>query len=568
MAVNEYYNEDLAQYARGSSKLDGAYFLYCQPDIMNTPKGEYYLARKIFLEEGRYTVKAYGDDIARIKIENQQVLYASSESLGRNPYDTNLPPAEGTFRINQRGSVRLDAFYHEVPDGTPSWIIFSIYDETGALVYASRSEYWKCGGLPIDDDQLDEDGGKDPLSDDRLLLPIWLPLPNWKEGIVERLKWLTWVGYSESNAEQRVANRRFPRREFDVDFLTQDYRRAVMEMGVAAVGQAEWLMPLWMNRVRLDSDAVVGTTTVFADTFLRQFRPGDVVVLRGEQFFDYELSIINEMDDEHLVLTRPLRKTWAAGTWLYPVRVARITQDTSLTWHSSSVGETQVRFLQQEHERQEIDISQFPRHPQDGLPVLGLSNNWREAPTGGYQHHVHTTDYEIGKQIYFDVGGQAQQSLQYSWLTQRREGLDEMRSVLYYLRGKQNLVWIKTLTDDIRVVEQIDSEQGEMTIARIGYSQYAGDDQGIRKHIAIELWSGEILYNRVVSARGRGLNTEVLSLADTLTKDYLPEQIKRVCFISHARLSSDDLEIQHYTDIMGARDITMPFTLIENLRRV
>lgn len=571
MAVNEYYgpggqsNSNYGgsdQYTLGSAKLSGAYFLFCQDDIAHAPVGEYYLARLMFLEAGQYTFKAFGDDIIRIEINGQQVLYQESA------YRTYEDPAEGTITLTERGAVRVDVYYTQVPDNTPSWAIFAIYDEDGTAVYVSRAEYWVCGGLPIDDDDLDPEGGEDPKSDTRLQLPLWLNEPNWENGMIETLEWKTWIGTSESSAEQRVAQRRFPRRSIEANFRGLDFKHSLLQQALVAAGRYQMLVPLWMYRTRLTQELTAQSTSVFGDFRFRQFVAGEIILLRNpEDFYDYELATLNEASDGELITTTPLQKAWPKHTYILPVRVFRIVDEASLTARSSRAVDATVRFEQDTIERQTVDISAFPLHPLDGLPVLGIDNNWRETPSLGYRRDVFAFDNEIGRPAYFDVGGQSQFAVNWMYSTYGRAELNFLRSLLYYFRGRLRICWVPSLTDDITVVETVRPLEGEVGVQRFGYAQYGAVDQDIRKNIVFVMKDGTIIFNQVVSSRTRG-DVEYLTLADNLTQAYEPEDFLRVIFISRARLNSDSLEIKHHTDADGAQETALPFLQIDNLRQV
>lgn len=571
MAVNEFYGPGGSttgryaelgtnQMALGSAKLSGAYYIFGQDDWAHAPTGEYYLARLMFLEAGRYTVRAYGDDVIGLSVNGDQVFYKESA------YRTYEDPAEGNFEITERGQARFDLYYTQVPDDTPSWAIFAVYDEDGTAVYVTRGAYWTYGGLPPDDEDLDPEGGEDPKSDNRLQLPLWLNEPNWENGILEGLAWSTWLGTSESGAEQRVGQRRFPRRWLETSFRGIEFKQSLLQQALAAAGRYQFLVPLWMYQTRVTAALGVQTTTIEGDFRFRQFAAGEIVVLRDpDDFFNYEMAVLNEANDFDLVTTTPLQKAWPRGTRIAPVRIFRIIDEPMLSSRSSAVVDGTIRFTQDTIERQTVDISMFPLHPLDQLPIVGLEHNWRETPQMAYQRNVYEFDNMMGRPSYFDVGGQSKFTVNWMLSTYGRAELNFARSLLYYFRGRQRLCWIINLTDDIKVVETVNPLDGEVAVQRFGYAQYGAVDQGIRKNIVFFMKDGSTIVNQVVSSRARG-DIEYLALADNLEQPYEPRDFQRVTFMSRARLNSDSIEIQHHTDADGAQEIALPYLQIDNLR--
>ncbi|AGF89702.1 hypothetical protein SP099_00290, partial [Salmonella phage FSL SP-099] len=72
--------------------------------------------------------------------------------------------------------------------------------------------------------------------DVRLTYPVFLPLPNWKDGVTERIEWQTDVMISESGAEQRRPIRLHPRRSFEATFLRWEEKRTLLDTTIAGVG--------------------------------------------------------------------------------------------------------------------------------------------------------------------------------------------------------------------------------------------------------------------------------------------------------------------------------------------
>lgn len=408
----------------------------------------------------------------------------------------------------------------------------------------------------------------DVAIDSRLELPVWLEPPNWATGLLEANAWQTWIGVSESMAEQRVAQRRFPRRTWDIPFRGFGYRQSLIQQMLVSAGRRQWLLPLFPYRSRLAEPAAEGSRQLLGDFTLRQYVVDELVLIRDpEDFYRYEIGILSAVSDAQVSLVEGLQFEWAADAEIYPLRVCRVIDDARATLRSAQVLDVTVRFEQDTIERQEIDVSDWERHPLDGYPILGIQNNWREDPTIQYQRDVDVLDNQQGRPHYYDVGGQSTLSTIWRVMTRGRQELNDLRSMQYYLRGQQNLVWLSTLSDDIEVVEQVVPADGEIVIRRVGLAQYGADKQEVRRDIIFDMVDGERIYGRMVSARTDG-NTERIILADNLEVPYLPSDFKRVNFLVKARLATDRVEIKHYADADGAQETALPFLLLDNPRMV
>ena len=120
--------------------------------------------------------------------------------------------------------------------------------------------------------------------------PVWTFSPNWGNGVLERLEWLTDVLASQSGAEQRRCLRMSPRREFEASFLLTGNERANFDISTFMAGGIEWYIPIWHEVVMLSTVLNSGSNTLPIDPANREFRIGDYVLLLGADAFTYEIE--------------------------------------------------------------------------------------------------------------------------------------------------------------------------------------------------------------------------------------------------------------------------------------
>lgn len=582
MAINQYtgaggrtgdpYGES-DQFTLASQNTDGAALIYGQDNINVAPAGSYYMARMLFFEAGEHRIEAYGCDGVEIRVDDVTVVLRGDAS------QTYEPPATAVFNISRRNAFRLDAIYRKayprdeegnLVDGydRSGWVAFVIYDPRGAAVYHSNDEFWVWGRNPVPDDELSYGGGLDPNADDRLLLPAWVNQPNWEDGILETLEWKTWIGESESGAEQRAAQRRSPRRMIEARFTSWAQGQAAIHNAMLAAGRHKQLVPLWMHRARTTEDLPEQAVTIKADYRLREFKAGGLAIIRDpEELFVYEVVVIETLSDTEMSITIPLQREWPRGSVVEPLRVCRILDDPTLSQRTSMAVDGSVRFTQEEPETQRKDVSIYPTHPIDGLPILGLDNNWREDSAFGFQRPVYEFDNQAGVPVFFDVSNQSKRTINYRLLSRGRSDLDRLKSLLAYLSGRRNIAWLPTLADEVEVIETIDPDVAEVVVKKAGLTLYGASLQDTRRHIMFEMANGEVLFNQLISTRARP-NAEVMVLADNFSEPYAPEDFAAIRFLSHARLAKDTIELQHHTDSDGVREVALPFVLLSNLREV
>lgn len=401
--------------------------------------------------------------------------------------------------------------------------------------------------------------------DPRLSLPVWLQPPNWESGLLENWEFKTWVCTSEAEVEQRVSQRRFPRRTLDVPYRGFGIRSTLLQNLMAINGKQEWLMPLWMHKAKLTESVAEGAVTLKGDFRAKRFAAGELVLIRGVDLFDFFVAVIEDSQDAAITVAQPMEKAWPKGCVLHPLRVFVAVDQASATARSGNAVDVTIRFEQRTPERHIPSFGSMPTHPVDGLPVVNLKNNWREEPSIQFSRQVFELDNQQAPPHYFDVGGQSALTSSWRLMTRGRDDLAEFISLLYYMRGRQNLVWLPTHTEDIRVIEQVIPEQGELVVARAGYAQYGVTGQDIRRDVVFFMRDGTLLFNRIVSARVVG-DVERLVLADNLEQAYQPADFKRIAYVSHARLDTDSIEIQHHADSDGNQEVALPFRSFVNRR--
>lgn len=389
--------------------------------------------------------------------------------------------------------------------------------------------------------------------------PVWSIRPNWREGVLERLEWLTDVMVSSVGAEQRRALRLSPRRYIEITVNPTKNERSFLDLTLHNMGSDDWLFPLWWDQGKLVADVEAGDARVEFDNTYREFLTGGVALIYKDTFTWEVISIVGQ-DDEGLDLDVVLDSDWPEGTKVYPLRLARLPVDTSLSALTSTVGESVLMF-------QVIQANDFVETiPDDmvfeGRPVLLSPPNRSTEITTDHLRLSSDRDNNTGLPYRVDPADRAFQVQAHSWTKNGRQAQAEFRAFLYWLRGRQRSLWLPSFNQDFVTARSSNLASTNLDIQKVGYT-YAGGGQPIPGR-------DRVLINGVTPARITALGApqaageERLRVGAGLTAAVasgVPGS-----FLSPARLNQDAVELMHHTDSDGALECGLTFQTFKDSR--
>lgn len=530
------------------TNLSGAYDLYVQDVYAAAEARTYYMAKWIRLPADDYRFRYYVDDRGTVSLDKQKLMDLEMGNGG--VYET-------PFNVKANGVYRFDITYEEAPNNSPAFVAYAIFNSKNELVEVSRADGWIGDLVPIPDSAL---GPKPPYNNDnRLSYPVFLVEPNWKTPVLERLEWLTDVLTSESGAEQRRKLRQVPRRSIEAAFIAHGSKRAAIDNYITGVGTTNGLVPLWYDKSIITSKSVAGSVDLFADIAYRDFNPNDVVIIRhAGGLFDYELNIVAELKSNgQMVLAYGLQKDAEPHDSVTPVRVARMLDMPNGTNHTDRVREYSIRFDTTERAAHRAQFTGLPIYSRTNLPVLTWVPNFKESQSLTFERQMFMLDNQISNAYVRDPGGQAYTGLQGTYQVYGRENMAAAKDVLYQLAGRLKEIHVPSGQDDIVLTRDVNGPQGALIAERTGYQQFGTFRQNVRRDILIELYDGTRLFNTIISARVVG-DEEWLFLSETVNS--IPrDAIRRISYMSRARLDTDAIEITRLTDSDGASQIPLVF---------
>lgn len=531
-----------AAIASYSKALDGAWMLYAQDDILSAPANtQFYMAKWIVVSGGEYAIKGFADDSGIMKIDG--VVVANLRM------DTTFPQTTVTLTA---GVHRLDLYYTNVPANTPAYIAYAFYRGSNSVPeFVSTPDDWFVS------DEGDPDIGEEPNPTPAMNLPVWLPRPNWADGVTESLEWLTDVLSSESGAEQRRKLRRFPRRTVEAQFLRADNDRQIIDISLAGIGRNEVLLPLFWDKQTVVVKAAKGDLKidgVFANRW--EFQAGKLALLRRAETFDFEVVAIASVQDDSLTLAYQLKNDWDCCCEIYPLSRARLLDSASAEARTRRVAGYQLRWELLDYLNIEQSWGDTPINTKSGLHVMtGLKHNWRESMQFELDRAVYLHDNSTGVSIVTDVGKNSDQQMRVNITLNGREEHHEFMKLLYAMSGQHQLFQMPTLMDELTLVADIDAAQGALAVKQTGYSMFGAVTQNIRQWVMVELNNGTRYFSRIISTRVLA-GVEYLFLEQTFG-NIKRSAVKIICWCPVSRLGSDSVDITHHTDIEGVSEVVL-----------
>jgi hypothetical protein len=394
---------------------------------------------------------------------------------------------------------------------------------------------------------------------DDIDLPVWTVRPNWRNGILERLSWLTDVLASTLGPEQRRALRLSPRRQFEMTFNPFKQARSYFDLFLHRLGSNEFMVPLFHDRGRLTAGIAGGATAVPIDTTYREFEAGGLAVIIGDDPFTFnKLEVTAVAADELTVALGGVTQAWGEGVAVYPLRRSRLSQESHFAALTSRVGESTLEF----------ELNQANDIADEGVwadlyaddPILLTPPNRREAIDLDYIRNSLLLDNDHGLRHLLDDADRAFNVQVHNMMMRGRAEHWAFRQLLYRLRGQQSSIWIPTFNEDIVLSRDRLAADALLDVQKIGYGYVGGEISG-RRHLLIN----GIVGAEITDTQADPSNSEErLTLAAALGTD-LPAGTT-ASFMDIARLNSDTVEIMHHTDTDGTAESNLSFRTFLNER--
>lgn len=383
-------------------------------------------------------------------------------------------------------------------------------------------------------------------------LQAWALPPDWGQSVDEEIAWLTDVQQSVDGSETRIPLRGAPRRTWEFGVIEGRTERRILEHTLYDWTARTWALPMWTDVSWLAAPVALGAITLPVDPTDLDYRAGGLVMLwSGVQ--QYELVEVDTLAVGQINLVRPTQQAWPAGTRAYPVRTAYLTDAPAIARKNDRVITTRARFASAEP----CDWPAVaPAAMYLGYPVLEDRPHERDDPTLSMGRQIVITDGDVGLVDIDDISNRPWPLQSHAWLLQGRRDRAAHRSLLAWLQGRAQVLWLPSWADDVELLEPAAGTTLTVAWASISRSLRA---QAGRRQLRIELRNGTVLYRQVTSAAELDAARETLVITPTLGMTIDPLQVLQISWMTLSRLASDRVSISHMHDVAGLANVRTSF---------
>ncbi|AAQ63347.1 tail assembly protein [Burkholderia phage BcepNazgul] len=391
-------------------------------------------------------------------------------------------------------------------------------------------------------------------------LPVWSSATEWSGGVLEALEWATSVQQSNMAAEQRRSLRISPRRFFETSVLVIDAERTRLNAALTAGGGTSWNVPLPWDLNPLTASAQVGDTVVYVeDTTTSELKKGGLVFFRGRTSFDYEVRLIADMTATTITLDQGLVQAWPKGTKLLPIQEAMLTDQPQMTRKADRAAVYAINW-------QVTETNDYPEAAWTdiyrGYPVFRLRPDDTSDLTVQYSRLLDVLDSGYGIPKRGDTAGIQLYAQQFAFFAHGRQQNADLRGLLYALRGRVTPFWLPSHAADMQLAKPIQSGDTTITIKRSGLADFFSTLPDGQQDIILDPRRSTVpaMYRRVLGVTlDQTTGNEIVTVDAAFTQAVFASDLKRVSFMTLARLNQDRVEINHMTDTKGVSSAVVTF---------
>ncbi len=403
-------------------------------------------------------------------------------------------------------------------------------------------------GPPVIDDRLSwvfDNGDFAEMRITGIRVSSWWVRADWSYPVTERLEWFTSVAKSPYGVEQRRSLRLAPRRTFRLKSIANRKQRRYLELLIAEAGGRNWAVPVWPQTQFSAGPITSGALTIYVDTTYYDFAVGGLLMVGGDDPWDFEVLEIKTIQPTYVTLARPTTKPWPSGTRIVPGKISRMKEQVMMHRLTDEAVSMEVYFEQ-------VEVADWPAiMPADtylSKPVYYARPEESEDLTNQAQRLLAMVETNTGIPRVTDTAGHSFKALGHRWQVYGRQAQASLRSFFYALGGKWKSVWVPTHYNDLQIVANMEATTSYLEIEWCGYTRTGALSNSGTRDIMMTLRDGTRKYFRIMQAEEISNGNERLILNAAAGQPIKVSDVDRISFMNIMRLDQDYIEFSHTTD--------------------
>lgn len=376
---------------------------------------------------------------------------------------------------------------------------------------------------------------------------LWPFEPDWASPINEFLEWKTNILKSFNGSEQRLSIRESPRRGFEYQVLNLKANNSSMVSALLWGWQnRNYALPLWMDMTRLTLPATQGTDLIACQTSNRGFFINGLVLLYASPT-DYEVIEIESFNSGAIQLKKNLEKTWAIGTKVYPINIARIPDSVSTQHLTDSVARTQVRFLCDPLVNDPYVPNTVATKLFNGKELFDLSPNWESSVSKENEYPYEVYDSQTSGVYVSQTTRNPVVNIKRQWIFKGKDEILKFREFLGRRKGRAISFYCPSWFTDFELYGFENSSAVAIRVKNNEFFRMVGVDTALAG-LMIKVPGQQPVFRRILEVSFDLQGFSVLGLDGPVNHNLDPKAKPLLSLIHLCRISSDGVNLNWLSD--------------------
>ena len=374
-----------------------------------------------------------------------------------------------------------------------------------------------------------------------LLFPLPPELP-----FKERLEWKTDILQAEDGSEQRIALREHPRQLFEWKFrITTDEERRKMENILINFLGRTFGIPMWHEGMTLTSAVTAGDTVVnVASTDYTDLRDGGLVLIfQDDENFD--VATVTSHDGTTITLDTATLYSYGLDAMVYPLRTAVVDGDPKGEQYTVNALDLDMTWRVTDNVADLADLGSVSTY--NGKPVMNQKNilgSNRSTMRVGYDRDIEKFDPGVGGTFQTPLDRVARHSRTKGLRATGKQGLWELRQLLWALRGRQVSFYMPTDLPEFTVLQDLAVGNNGIQVEKNGYAKHVRAESPYNV-IRLTLTDGTEIIRTIATTQENEDNSESWTVSENWDSDISAASIAKVDILEQVRFDTDNLTIEH-----------------------